>query len=45
MKVRMMAPISSGNQPPSASLSWFDDQKAKSTRKKKLVVARHSHRG
>ena len=45
IRVKTAPPIISGNQPPSSSLSRFEAQKAKSTTKKKLVAAKHSHSG
>ena len=45
MRVKISAPITKGNQPPSNSFNRLDAQKAKSTTKKKPVAPIHSHSG
>ena len=45
MKLNMMAPRTSGNQPPSSTFTTLAAKNAKTTRKKKPVAAKHSHHG
>ena len=44
-KVNITAPMSTGNQPPSNSLSAFAEKNTRSTTKKKPVAATHIHHG
>ena len=45
INTKIMPPMTSGNQPPSASLSILELQNAKSTTKKTEVALMHSHKG